>query len=186
MRWTLGYPNQRGFVGWGFNCYYGVESEDIVTGEVRAYCGSAAPSGWVLCDGSSYATADKPDLFSIIGYTYGGSGANFNVPDFQGRMLIGAGSGAGLTARSRGDSSGAEKITDVPEHNHDIECNSNVSDPNTDTDPLDRYCANSDATGEDLYADTPTGNMGPTENTGTAGGVDVMNPFGVVNFIIKE
>ena len=44
-------------------------------------------AGWLLCDGSSYSTTDYPDLFAVIQYTYGGSGDNFNVPNYQGMFL---------------------------------------------------------------------------------------------------
>jgi len=41
-------------------------------GAVLPYAGSSPPEGWLLCDGSSLGTASYPDLFSVIGYTYGG------------------------------------------------------------------------------------------------------------------
>jgi microcystin-dependent protein len=44
-----------------------------------------APSGWELCEGQSLDTAVYPDLFAVIGYTYGGSGSTFNLPDLRGR-----------------------------------------------------------------------------------------------------
>jgi microcystin-dependent protein/Tfp pilus assembly protein PilV len=44
--------------------------------------------GFVQEDGSSYATATYPALFSVIGYTYGGAGASFNVPNSQGRASV--------------------------------------------------------------------------------------------------
>ncbi len=54
-------------------------------GEYRTFASLAAvPSTCLVCDGTSYATATYPTLFSAIGYTYGGSGANFNVPNFSG------------------------------------------------------------------------------------------------------
>jgi microcystin-dependent protein len=44
------------------------------------------------------------------------------VPDYQGRAIVGAGAGAGLTARARGDKFGAELVTldvsTIPSHNH--------------------------------------------------------------------
>jgi microcystin-dependent protein len=39
-----------------------------------------ALDGWLLCDGSTLATANYPELFGVIGYTYGGSGADFDLP----------------------------------------------------------------------------------------------------------
>lgn len=44
---------------------------------------------WMLLNGASLATATYPLLFALIGYTYGGSGANFNLPNLtEGRMPI--------------------------------------------------------------------------------------------------
>jgi hypothetical protein len=54
---------------------------------------TTAPTGYVKCDGTSYATTGiYANLFAVIAYNYGGSGANFNVPDFQGAFLRGNGS----------------------------------------------------------------------------------------------
>jgi microcystin-dependent protein len=62
-------------------------------GSVIMFAGSSAPGGWLLCDGSSNPTANYPALYAAIGYTYGGSGANFNLPDMRGIFAKGAGSG---------------------------------------------------------------------------------------------
>ncbi len=58
-------------------------------GSILDYAGSSAPTGFVLADGTSYATAAQPGMFAAIGYTFGGSGANFNVPDLRARTTIG-------------------------------------------------------------------------------------------------
>lgn len=51
-----------------------------------------APFGYLLCDGSSYLRADYPDLFDAIKDTYGADDDyHFNVPDFRGMFLRGAG-----------------------------------------------------------------------------------------------
>jgi microcystin-dependent protein len=46
-----------------------------------------APDGWKECNGQSLAVADHPDLFLVLGYRYGGSGANFNVMDLRGLFV---------------------------------------------------------------------------------------------------
>lgn len=79
----------------------------FIPGEVRAFAGTVAPSGWFLCDGSSKSSTTYPALFSAIGTTYGGSGGNFNLPDLRGRAIAGkdnmGGSAAGrLTASESG------------------------------------------------------------------------------------
>ena len=47
--------------------------------------------GFIECDGRSLAKDSYGDLFAVIGYTYGGSGANFNLPDYRNRKLTGCG-----------------------------------------------------------------------------------------------
>jgi len=79
-------------------------------GEIIPYAGAISPNpNWLLCDGTSYLRADYPNLFSIIGTTYGAiDGSHFSVPDLQGRSPMGVGSGSGLSPRALGDSIGEE------------------------------------------------------------------------------
>ena len=44
--------------------------------------GSTAPTGWWICDGASKNKNTYTDLFAAIDYNFGGSGDNFNLPDF--------------------------------------------------------------------------------------------------------
>lgn len=61
------------------------------------------PAGWILCDGSFYSTTLYPLLFSKIGYTYGGSGTSFRVPDLRGEFIRSADLGKGVdTGRAIG------------------------------------------------------------------------------------
>lgn len=50
-----------------------------VAGSVGWDTAFSPPVGWLVQDGSSYPVASYPALFNVIGYTYGGAGANFNV-----------------------------------------------------------------------------------------------------------
>ena len=52
-------------------------------GGIAMWAGSVAsiPANYILCDGTSYPTSYYPELFAAINYYYGGSGANFLVPD---------------------------------------------------------------------------------------------------------
>jgi microcystin-dependent protein len=58
-------------------------------GTVISFAGASTPSGYLLCDGSSYATNAYANLFVAIGYNWGGSGGSFNVPDLRGYFLRG-------------------------------------------------------------------------------------------------
>nr|WP_197486555.1 phage tail protein [Mucilaginibacter sp. L294] len=46
-------------------------------------------TGWILCDGSALTASIFPELFSCIGYLYGGYNDSFNLPDYRGYFLRG-------------------------------------------------------------------------------------------------
>lgn len=83
----------------------------VQTGMSFDFRGDSAPAGFLLEDGKSYPTATYNRLFKVIGYKYGGAGANFNVPDSRGRVNIGAGAGPGLTVRVLATTGGTETVT---------------------------------------------------------------------------
>lgn len=62
----------------------------VPTGAINAFGGSTAPSGWLVCDGSSYLRASFSSLFAVVGTAYGSAdGTHFNVPDLRGRVAVG-------------------------------------------------------------------------------------------------
>lgn len=101
-------------------------------GMIVPYAGSSestVPDGWLLCKGQTLKVADYPDLYAVIGTTYGGNaeissyGATitaataFNIPNLCGRTIIGSSS-----SYPCGDTGGEAKhtlsITEMPAHNH--------------------------------------------------------------------
>ena len=60
-------------------------------GVVEAFAGTNAPNGWLICDGSQVLRSLYPELFSVIGTTYGsGDGfSTFTLPDLRGRTIAG-------------------------------------------------------------------------------------------------
>jgi phage-related tail fiber protein len=58
-------------------------------GTVMFFAASTAPSGWIKCNGASLSTTIYAALFAATGYTFGGSGASFNVPDLRGEFIRG-------------------------------------------------------------------------------------------------
>ena len=68
------------------------------SGSVIMYGGAAAPTGWLLCDGSSVLRATYAALFTAIGTTYGSvDGTHFTLPDFRGIFPRGAGANGTLS-----------------------------------------------------------------------------------------
>ena len=41
-------------------------------------------AGWILCDGSVYPNSQFPDLFTVLGNSYGGNSSGFAVPQYKG------------------------------------------------------------------------------------------------------
>ncbi|MFZ2727406.1 MAG: tail fiber protein [Methylococcaceae bacterium] len=84
---------------------------DAFIGLISMFSYKWAPVDWALCDGSTLATNQYAGLYSLIGTTYGGNGSTtFNLPNLLGRVPVGVGAGAGLSARTIGNRGGAESL----------------------------------------------------------------------------
>lgn len=154
-------------------------------GSAMQYFGSAAPSGWLFCNGSAISRTTYADLFAVIGTTYGaGDGSTtFNLPDLRGRAPIGAGQGSGLTNRALGAQLGAENhqltIAEMPAHGHGSGTLAarvqSASGSNQNS-----------AAGSSSGGGTFTGNInGTVASVGGDGAHNNMQPSLVCNFIIK-
>ena len=109
-------------------------------GGVMFFAGSGAPTGYLVADGASVPVATYPNLFAQIGYTYGGAGANFSLPDGRGIGLAGAGLGTalpGLTNHVRGTFFGEEQHTmllaEIATHTHLQNAHTHTQDAHTHT-----------------------------------------------------
>ena len=114
-------------------------SEPFV-GEVRVLPYPFTPMGWLRCEGQSLRVDQYQVLFAVIGYTYGGSGATFNLPNLSGRAVIGAGQGPNLTARPLGQASGTDTVAlntqQLPPHRHTL---NTCKMPGNSTSPEQRF-----------------------------------------------
>lgn len=62
----------------------------IPPGTILPYGGISAPTGYLLCDGSSLSRSTYADLHTAIGEAFGSaSGSTFNIPDLRGRFMRG-------------------------------------------------------------------------------------------------
>jgi microcystin-dependent protein len=62
--------------------------QGVSTGLIIPWGSASVPSGFLECNGQSVSTSTYANLFAVIGYTYGGAGASFNVPDCSDRCLV--------------------------------------------------------------------------------------------------
>jgi microcystin-dependent protein len=107
------------------------------TGVILAYGASAAPSGWLICNGSAVSRTTYSTLWNVIGVNFGsGNGSTtFHLPDFRGRFLRGVTTDTGRdpdtssrTAMNPGGKTGS-KVGSVQDdafesHSHNIPTNS--------------------------------------------------------------
>lgn len=142
-------------------------------GSVKAWPAAAAPASWMLTNGAAVSRTLYPDLFALIGTTWGaGDGSTtFNLPDFRGRFLLSAGQGASLTNRVLAATGGEENhqltVAELASHTHASFYQTNAA-------------AGSVGTG--------VGSTGPSVPSGSTGGNtahNTMPPFLVVTYIIK-
>lgn len=73
-------------------------SKIVPAGSVFWIASTTIPSSFLMCDGASLSTTDYAALFSAIGYTFGGSGEQFNLPDLRAAFIRGAGTQNGYSA----------------------------------------------------------------------------------------
>jgi microcystin-dependent protein len=155
----------------------------VATGAVIPYAGplppaTSPPVGWLFCNGASLLRTEYSTLFAIIGTTYGSvSGTHFNLLDLRSRFTLGAGTGTGLTARTISSTGGQEGITTVPQHTHVLNNATSVVRAAGGGNDIDTAVGGGIAGGNSVNDITAS-------NTGTVS-VNVMNPFLVLNYIIK-
>lgn len=97
---------------------------DNYVGEIRLFAGLRPPVDWKFCDGSACEITEYGSLYSIIGNTYGGDSATFNLPDLRGRVPVGVGDGPGSHDIALGEQGGTEtvklEIQNLPPHSHKV------------------------------------------------------------------
>jgi hypothetical protein len=101
----------------------------VPAGAVMAFSRSAAPSGWLVADGSSVSRSQYLNLFNAIGTMYGAADNNsFTLPDMRGMFVRGwANSATGTDAnRVLGSKQGSANLNHghgltlaaIPAHSH--------------------------------------------------------------------
>ncbi len=124
------------------------------------------PAGYLLCDGRSLKKSEYNELFAVIGYTYGGSGDDFNIPKFNdGRFMRGTGGNAAALGVLQND--------EIKEHNHYVWYGNNETE---------LVAAGNNSFGKNPRND---GNTRFRFSTTNAGGIETRPLNSAVVFIIK-
>lgn len=183
-------------------------STAIATGSVHMYIGTTAPSGWLILNGDTIGSAasaatqandNYETLFTLFWNSMAdseapvssGRGASaaadwaanktITMPDGRGRAIIGTGTGSGLTARTHGDTDGAETHTlteaELASHRH------SVYSINT-TGASGRNIVSTTVGNSPSYADN-IGGPSFLNDTGSDNAHNNMQPWLALNYIIK-
>lgn len=129
---------------------------DAYLGEIRMFAGNYPPEKWAFCDGQALNKIEHSKLFELIGYTYGGNGWVFQLPNLMGKAQIHRGKGEGLSNYTIGQCFGNKEVTltpqDFPRHNHLLNAATRTKDLTQD--PKDNTFSNVEF---NLYNENPTG-----------------------------
>jgi microcystin-dependent protein len=160
---------------------------DPFIGEIRIFGFPFAPQGWALCAGQLLSIQQNTALFSILGTQYGGNGtSNFALPNLQGSVSIGQGSGPGLTPRIVGETGGTATVTlttqQLASHTHPANCSNTTGDSYG---PAGTIWA-ADAGGANEYQGSENAVMNPQALANLGGGQPHNNlqPYLVLNYCI--
>ncbi len=160
-------------------------------GAIQMYAGVTAPTGWLLCDGTSYVKSTYQGLFDVIGTTYGSAdSAHFNVPDLRGRVPVGVGTGTGGGASGTGLPTGGAALTAVARGTWEGEETHTLTTPEmpAHTHTLTNFYSNTTGGGSvasTAYTSGPLSGQLSTDSTGGGGAHNTIQPVMGLQFIIK-
>lgn len=89
-------------------------------GSIMMWPSNNIPTGWALCDGSSYSRSEYAALFAVLGTTYGyNDNSSFKLPDMRGLFVAGKGANNYSTLNQKGGTNTVILTKDqMPEHTH--------------------------------------------------------------------
>ena len=165
------------------------QANTVPTGAVVPYAIETAPEGWLLCNGQDVYKDAYPALFGVLSTKYGtpSDTLKFRLPDLQGRVPVGYGTGYTTLNAPSGASTVTLDTTQIPAHAHGI----------TAEQPRWYGAASGAAAGTSFLVPSTSGtgfnwydvdlhsHGGATHNAGGGAAHSNMQPYIVLNYIIR-
>lgn len=146
----------------------------VPVGSVIMFGGNSAtpPVNWLYCIGQSLDTTAYATLFAITGYSFGGSGPNFNLPNLS--LKFPRGPAAVITPGGMGgEATHALSIAELPVHSHSITAvahtHTATEAPHTHIDAGHIHTASQPPHSHSYVATTSGGTLAAGGGGGTAG-----------------
>ena len=150
-------------------------SDNFPIGSIVGFAGASVPNNWLIADGSEVSRETYSELFEVIGTYYGeGDGTTtFNLPDMRGKIgvgLLATDEDFNILGNIGGSKTHTQTLEELAPHVHGIQANTNQNAtsgagrwPWVNYDGVNRY----------------------TESAGEGQPMDIMNPYVVINYIVK-
>jgi microcystin-dependent protein len=178
-------------------------SSTVPTGVVAPFAAETAPDGWLLCNGQDVYKDTYPALYALLQTKYGApvDTLKFRLPDLQGRVPVGYGTGYTTLNAPSGAATVTLDTTQIPAHSHGI---NNESPGTNSAQPRFHGTAAGAAAGTSFLVPATAGSGfnwydvdshshtvnshshgGATQNAGGGASHSNMQPYIVLNYIIR-
>ena len=172
-------------------------SKLTLIGTVIPYPSAVVPESWYACDGSALSKTEYPELYSVLGSTFGAETATeFYLPDLRGRTVIGTSSSHAL-ASTGGAETQTLTVAQLPSHTHTVSGSTESAGAHTHTVNnaasgtkaainIQNYGSGSTSGSVINSAGAHTHDItGTAEATGSGASIPNMQPYSTLNYIIK-